>query len=204
MSFFKKKIDFVQFLADVITFQCDFLENNFNKMVVLADEYKVLTEKAKKEFFDKAHELLIVDILLSCGQHFNNNLSSEEAGEAVNIVYRGYLTEYKISPKEEVEKKLDSVMKLVDFVIKAEEDAQRLKKWSQEIGYESHGFKDEVEKQKFYLCQGFCDYCVGKDMKSENWEGKNFAAFKFAKAFVKADILGIMLKEYKIKFPNLK
>ena len=70
MSIFKKKIDFGQFLADLITHQCDFLGNNFNKLVTLADEFKVLTEKDKEEFLDKAHELIIVDILMSCNQNF--------------------------------------------------------------------------------------------------------------------------------------
>jgi hypothetical protein len=50
MSIFKQKINFSQFLADLIILQCDFLQNNFNKLVVLADEFKVLTEKDKEEF----------------------------------------------------------------------------------------------------------------------------------------------------------
>ena len=99
MSTFKNKIDFGQFLADLITHQCDFLENNFNKLVTLADEFKVLTDKDKEEFLDKAHELIIVDILMSCNQNFCKDLSSEEVGEAVSIVYAQYLTEYKKIPK---------------------------------------------------------------------------------------------------------
>jgi hypothetical protein len=50
MSILKKKIDFNQFLADLITFQCDFLEGNFDKLIILADEFNVLMEKDKQEF----------------------------------------------------------------------------------------------------------------------------------------------------------
>ncbi len=53
MGLFKQKIDFSQFLADLISFQYDFLENNFNKLIVLADEFKVLTEKDKEDFLIK-------------------------------------------------------------------------------------------------------------------------------------------------------
>jgi hypothetical protein len=198
MSIFKK-IDFSQFLADLITFQCDFLENNFNKLVVLADEFKVLTEKDKEEFLDKAHELIIVDILMSCNQHFYKTLSSEEVGEAVSIVYAKYLTEYKKISKTLAEKKLERAMELFDLVCKAEEETQKRDKHYKEIGYKSYPkIGSDVDKQKFYLSSGFASYCVGHDIKSENWEGKNFAAFKLAKGFVKADIVKTMLKEFKI------
>ncbi len=191
MSIFKKKIDFGQFLADLITHQCDFLGNNFNKLVTLADEFKVLTEKDKEEFLDKAHELIIVDILMSCNQNFYKDLSSEEVGEAVSIVYAQYLTEYKKIPKTLAEKKLEKVMELFDLVYKAEEETQKRGEHYEEI---SHKIYKDIDKQKFYLCSAFSSYCVGEDIKSENWEGRHFAAFKLAKGFVKAGIVKSMLK----------
>ena len=124
MSILKKRIGFSQFLADLITFQFEFLENNFDKLIVLADEFKVLTEKEKEELLDKAHELIIVDILMSCYQHFHKKLSSEEAGEAVSVVYAKYLTEYKKIPKTLAEQKLEKVMELFDLFCKAEEETQ--------------------------------------------------------------------------------
>lgn len=195
MSTFKNKIDFGQFLADLITHQCDFLENNFNKVVTLADEFKVLTDKDKEEFLDKAHELIIVDILMSCNQNFYKDLSSEEVGEAVSIVYAQYLTEYKKIPKTLAEKKLEKVMELFELVCKAEEDTQKRDKHYKKIGYKSYPkIVSDIDKQKFYLCSAFSSYCVGEDIKSENWEGRHFAAFKLAKGFVKADIVKSVLK----------
>ncbi len=201
MSIFKKKIDFSQFLSEVVTFQFGFLEQNFHKLIVLADELKALTEKDREEFVDKAHELIIVDILMNCTQHFYKNLSSEEVGEAVGIVYGGYLIDYKKVPKPVVEKKLEKAMELFELVCKAEEDIQKRDEHYRKIGYKSYPKIDnEINKQKFYLCRAFAEYCAGEDMKAPNWEGKHFAAFKLAKAIVKADLVKIMLREFKIKW----
>ncbi len=201
MGLFKQKIDLGQFLADLISFQHDFLENNFNKLVVLADEFKVLTGKDKENFFDKAHELIIVDILMSCNQHFYKNISSEEVGKAVSIIYAKYLTEHKKISKITAENKLEKVMKLFELVCNAEETAQKREEASKKIGYKSlYKIDNDLDKQKFYLCNGFSNYCAGEDIKSENWEGKHFAALKIAKGFVKGDIVANSLKHYNVIF----
>jgi hypothetical protein len=136
---------------------------------------------------------------VSCYQYFYKKLSSEEVGEAVSIVYGKYLTEYKKISKTLAEKKLERAMELFDLVCKAEEETQKSDKHYKEIGYKSYPkIGRDIDKQKFYLCRGFTSYCVGGDIKSENWEGKNFAAFKLAKGIVKADIVKAMLKEFKI------
>lgn len=200
MGLFKQKIDFSQFLADLITFQHDFLENNFNKLVILADEFKVLIKRDKEEFLDKAHELIIVDIMVSCDQHFKN-LSSEEIGKSISIIYAQYLTEHKKVAKALAEEKLEKVMKLFELVSKAEKDTQKQHEEYEKIGYTSYPKIDnDIDKQKFYLCNGFSNYCAGEDVKSENWEGKHFAAFKLAKAFVKSDIVAQSLKNYSVIF----
>ncbi len=201
MGLFKQKIDFSQFLADLISFQHEFLENNFDKLIVLTDELEVLTENDKKDFLDKSHELILVDILMNCNQHFNRNLSSEEIGKAVSIVYAQYLTEYKKQSKILAENKLERVMELFDLVGRAEEEAEKRAQEQEGTGYKSpYKIDNEIDKQKFYLCAGFSDYCAGKNIKSENWEGKHFAAFKLAKAFVKSDIVGQSLKHCSVTF----
>ena len=201
MSIFKKKIYFPQFLADLITFQFDFLEKNFDKLIVLADEFKILTETDKKDYLDKSHELIIVDIMMSCNQHFYKHLSSEDVGEAVSIVYAGYLTEYKKISKTLVEQKIEKVIKLFEIVCKAEEDIQKRNEHYKKFGYKSYPkINNDMDKQKFYLCNGFSKYCVGEDIKSENWEGKHFAAFKIAKAFAKGNIVSNASNQYQVTF----
>ena len=201
MSIFKKKIDLGQFLADLIIYQFDFLEKNSDKLIVLVDEFKVLTEKDKEEFLQKAHELVIVDIAMSCSQHFYRNLSSDESGEAVSVVYAQYLTEHKKLLRTEAEKKLEKVMELFESVCKVEEKVQNRNEYNKEIGHNSpHKIDSDIDKQKFYLCSGFSDYCVGEDTKSRNWEGKHFAAFKLAKGIVKGNIVANALKQYAVTF----
>lgn len=201
MFIFKKKIDLSQFLSELITFQFDFLEKNFDKIIVLADELKALTEKDRDEFLEKLHELIIVDILISCSQHFYKNLSSEEVGEAVSIIYADYLTKYKNISKTLAEQKLEKVMKLFDLVCKAEEDIKKRDEHYKKIGYKPYPkINNDMNKQKFYLCSGFSEYCAGEDIKSENWEGKHFSSFKLAKGFVKGDIVGNALKHYTVTF----
>lgn len=90
-------------------------------------------------------------------------------------------------------------MKLFELVLKAEEDMQKQNERNEETGYDpAYKISNEIDKQKFYLCSGFSKYYADNDIKSENWEGKNFAAFKFAKAFVKTDIIKTALKDFKI------
>ena len=201
MSIFKKKIYFPQFLADLITSQFDFLEKNSDKLIVLADESKILTEKDKEELLDKSHELIIVDIMMSCSQHFCKHLSSEDAGEAVSIVYAKYLTEHKKVSKTIAEKKFEKVMEFLELVCQAEQDIQERGEHYKEIGHNSYPKIGKViDKQKFYICSGFSNYCAGKDMKAGNWEGKHFAAFKLAKGFVKGNIVSNALKHYSVTF----
>ncbi len=145
--------------------------------------------------------MIIVDILISCNQHFYKNLSSEKVGEAVSIVYAQYLTEYKKISKILAENKLEKIMKLFEMVCKAEEDTQKLEEENKKIGYKSpYKIDNDLDKQKFYLCKGFSNYCAGENVKSENWEGKHFAAFKLAKAFIKSDIVAQSLKNYSVVF----
>lgn len=201
MSIFKKKIYFPQFLADLIDNQMDFLEKNFNKLIVMADESGVLTDNQKKEFLDKAHELIIADIVMSCKQHFYKKISSEEVGEAVSIVYGKYLLEHKKIPMELADTKMRKLMELLELINKAEEKSQERDEHYKKIGYNpSHRIDNDIDKMKFYLCQAFRDYCVGEDMKSENWEGRQFAAFKFARGSVQADVVTHALKHYAVTF----
>jgi hypothetical protein len=203
VGLFKQKIEFGQFLAELITFQLDFLERNFDKLVVLADECKVLTEKDKEEFFDKAQVLIIVDIMTSCIQHFSKHLSSEDIGETVDIVYARYLTEYKKVSKVLAEEKLERIMELLKRVCKAEEEYKERDEHYKKIGLTSYPKIDnDIDKQKMYLCSGFAEYCAGEDLKAENWEGKRFAAFKLAMGFVKGDIVDNALNHYAVIFDN--
>jgi hypothetical protein len=201
MSIFKKKIYFPQFLADLINNQMDFLEMNFNNLIVMADEFRVLTDNQKEEFLDKAHELIIADIVMSCSQYFYKKMSSEEVGEAVSIIYGKYLTEFKKVSKTLALKKIEKVIELLEHISKAEEKAQEHDEYDKKIGYNPpYRIDNDIDKMKLYLCQAFRDYCVGEDVKSENFEAKHFAVFKFATAIVKGNVVAHALKQYAVIF----
>ncbi len=201
MPIFKKKIYFGQFLAEVITFQFDFLEKNFAKMIVLADESTVLTDNQKEDFLDKAHELIIADIMRSCEQDFHKSLSSDEIGAGVGQIYVRYLTEYKKVPQALAGQKAEKVSEFLGLICRVEDEAQEREEHNKKIGYNSYPKMDnENDKIKLHLCQAFRNYCVGEDIKSENWEGRGFAAFKFAMALAKADVVGHLLKHYSVTF----
>lgn len=201
MSIFKKEIDFGQYLFDLITYQMDFLEQNFYKLIVVADESKILTDGQKEEFLDKAHELLIVDIIMGCNLHFHKEHTSDEIGEGVSIVYAKYLTEYQKVSKTLAEEKLEKVIKLLALWCKAGERAQEHGEHYKETDrILPHGIGSDIDIMTLYLCHAFCDYCVGEDETSEDWQDRQFAAFKFARTFVLRDIVGTYLREVKVTF----
>jgi hypothetical protein len=201
MSIFKKKIHFPQLLAELITYQMDFLENNFDRLIALADKSGVLTDSQKEGFLDKAHELIIANIMMGCHQHFSKKISSEEVGRGVRIVYEQYLTEYKKISKTIAETKVEQVSEFLDMIHKMEEKAQVSDEYRKDIGHSpSQRIDNDIDKMKLYLCQAFREYCVGEDTKSEHRESRGFVAFKFAMAFVKADVVAHVLKHYTVTF----
>jgi hypothetical protein len=201
MSLFKKRVSFPQFVADLICFQCRFLEGNFDKLIALADEMKVLTKEDKEEFLDKADALLMADLTMGCSRHFSAYISQVEVGKGVGFLYEKYLTELKHLPKVEVDRKVESVIRLFDLAQKAEENERGRHAHYNNIGYTSFPrVEDPAKAGQLHLCHGFAEYCTGNDMKAEGWLGRNFAAFKLATAVVTGDIVGRALKEYKVTF----
>ena len=190
MSLFKKKIDFAQFVANLIQFDIDFLENDFNKMVVLADEYKILSENDKADLYEKAQTLAVVDILLGCRQYLSDKISLDDIGECVVVMYNRCLKEYKKVPEKEARSKTNMVFELVSFMDKATADEEDFKERVDEDSLSPYGL------QLLALTIGFSNYFAGEDPKGKNWEGKQFAAFKLAKAITQADIVNQSLKNY--------
>ena len=151
----------------------------------------------KKIYFPQ----FLADIVMGCGLHFHKKISSEEVGEAVSITYGKYLTEYKTVSKTLALKKIEKVMELLELCDKAKEKAKKHDEYAKKTGYHRPcRIDNDIDRVKFYLCDAFCDYCVGKDRKSENWDGRHFAAFKFARGFVQADVVTHALKQCSVTF----
>jgi hypothetical protein len=201
MPLFKKRISFPQFLADRVSFQCDFLARSFDKLIALADESNVLTQEDREQFFDKAHALLVVNITMRCCQYFSAQVSSEEVGRGVSIVYGKYLTEHEHVPTALADQKLGSVLTLLELVDKAEKDVAAKNAHYKNIGLvSSPDIANDANAEQFYLCSGFAEYCAGRDVKAQRWEGKRFAAFKLAKGLVGGNMVARALSQYRVTF----
>ncbi|GEM_PF-2786581 len=201
MSIFKKSTYFPQLLADLITYQFDFLGQSFDRLMAMADEFNALEKRDQEEILDKAHELIIVDILIRCGHCFSRNVSNEAVGQTVRVVYAKYLTEYRNVAEPQAEQKLERVMTLYDLVHKAERETDARSACNKRIECASFpGLPRGLDAQQFYICRGFAEYCAGEHVKAENWEGRHFAAFKLAQGLVGGDVVGNALKHYRVTF----
>ena len=201
MLFFKKKIYFPQFIADVISYQMDFLDNNFDKLIFLADKSGILTDSQKYDLLDKAHELMIVDILRGCEQHFFKKVSNENMGECMSIMYGKYLMEYKKFSKDAALKKVEDVIKLLEHREKAETKGKEHDDYYRKIGCEDpFRIQNATDLVKLYLCDAFCDYCIGERTMLDGFEEKRLVVFKFAMSFVYADVVSHTLKQYSVTF----
>ena len=183
---FKEKIGFTQFVANLIQFQIDFIENNFDKLVDLADEYKVLSKNDKNELKSKIQVLAIADILYGCHQKLSGNISPQDINNCVAAVHKQYLTEYKNISEDIATKQVVSVKSFLEYLGTQEYDNEEANKMN------AH------DKSLFYLCSSFAAYFAGTNIKSKNYEGKQFAAFKLAKAITKGDLVANSLKRYSI------
>jgi len=114
-------------------------------------------------------------------------ISSEDVGRVVGFLYTKYLKEVKKLNEKEIEKRVKYL--LDELITKIIENEEKIEKNG---GSESD--------PKFALCHTFSTLYSGNNMIDENVRGKEFAAFKLAKAIVKADLVGHMLKEFKIDF----
>jgi hypothetical protein len=201
MVLFKKRTSFPQFIADLVSHQCDFLMANFSELTGLADKSQVLTKEDKEQFFHKAHALLMVDLAMSCSRHFSAHVSQEEVGEGVGYLYGRYLRESKQLPETEVDQKMEDVTRLLGFVDGAERDEHKRQEHYRSIGNTSFPkIEDAAKAYQLYLCQGFAEFCVGKAVEPDAWEGRRLVAFTLAMALVTNDIVGRAMQQYRVTF----
>jgi len=182
MVFLKKSIDFGQFVGDAIFNSVNFYDANSEKLIPMADEFKVLDKDDAAELKELGYSLIIADLMISCQVNFSGKISNEETGKAVGFLYTRFLNEVKHLDENEIKRKANTLGKLLGAV-----EANEKKPNNTE------------EELKLLLCSTFAELYSGENLKDKKVEGKRFAAFKLAKAIVKADIIKTMLKEFKIK-----
>ena len=187
MAFFKQKIDFGQFVGEAISNSIKSYDANADKWIPMADESNVLNDAEKAELKELGYSLVIADLIVSCGIHFKNKVSSEAISYAVSFLYMRFLKEVKQLTENDIEKQKVALEKLIN---KATEQSEKI--------YEKHNLSAD-DNLKVALASAFAELYAGDDYRSEKAEDKRFAAFKFAKGIVKVDLVGLMLKEYKVQ-----
>jgi len=180
MTLFKKSIDFGQFIADAIFNSVNFYDSNSEKLISMADEFKVLDRGDVEELKDFGYALIVADLMISCQINLGYKISDEKIGETIGFLYVKFLNEVKHFNNDKIKRKIDTFEKLLSAV-------------------EANEKKNNTEESlKLLLCSTFAELYSGSNLKDEKVEGKRFAAFKLAKAVVKADMIRTMLKEFKI------
>lgn len=182
MAFFKKNIDFGQFVGDAIFYSINFYDANSEKLIPMADEFRVLDDSDTTELKEFGYSLIIADLMISCQINFNGKVSNEEIGKAIGFLYTRFLNEVKHLDEHDIKRKTDALGKLLGKVEANEKT--------------SNNTEEELE---LLLCSTFAELYSGENLKDKKVEGKRFAAFKLAKAIIKADIIKTMLKEFKVK-----
>lgn len=185
MSFFKKQITLSQLIADSIFNSINFYDSNSNKLIQMSDELKVLDGNDVDELKELGHALIVADLQISCAVNFNNKISNEKIGEAMGFLYAKYLKEIKKLTETEIEVKMETFFKLLTLLETNE-------------GKNNIEFEKVSDSLKLLLCTSFAKLYSGDNLKDKKVEGKNFAAFKLAKAIVKSDFVGTMLKDFKV------
>lgn len=183
MFLFKKKIEFHQFIANAVFNSVNSYDSNFDKMVVLADEFNVLTAKDKDKLRDFGYSLIMVDLIISGTVLFNGDITNEELSREIGLIYVKFLNEVKHLNENEIQQKVDDAMKLINATESAE------------------GSENDL---KFLLCSKFAELYSGNKFTDEKIRQKNFAVMKLANALVKADILKLMSKENNIVWNSKK
>lgn len=184
-----------------MVYQFNFVEQNFDKFIDLDDEYRVLTAKNKKDLRYIVDILILADLNVSCNIHLSNKITNHDIGYVVGSTYVKFLSEYK---KIDIKVAENRGKKCIEFFEFFEDFQERNKKEMEErkrAGGHPVEIKNEAERIQADLCSAFAEYYTNRILSThqkETEQGKHFAAFKFAMALVKADLVKTMLKEFSI------
>jgi len=214
MNLFKKKIEFPQFIANLIKFQFDLVDRNFEKWVVMDDEFKVLTSEDKKKLHQITDYLILADIHFGCLIHLSNKISRKISddgvgyyfGYVISSTYVEFLYNYRKMDIKDAQAKGKKFTEFWDFFAKHSEKAKKMTEEYKKSGGHPIEIKDDGDRAKADLCSAFGEYYsikIGNGATEPNGiDGRNYAAFKFAMAMTKADLVGYWLKEYKVEFDS--
>lgn len=194
---FKEKIQFNQYISMTLQQTLHFLEEHYASLLPLADEYKVVDKKITDELYEKLQLFMVAHIVVECHIMLSRKLSAAEVSEIVTRVYCGYLMAEKNVAEADVELHVSPLMRLWNEFDKEMLRQQETDEYNKSIGRTVKIQMNSDDQYRFHLCHAFSKWCKGDDSKTA--EGREFAAFKLAKAIVKNNLPVALVKGYKIE-----
>ena len=192
MALFKKKISIDGFLGILLIYGFKLFEREFDFLMKAVDEKEILSKDDKDRLKELLGALVVVNLIVGKDIHFNDKIPHDEFSERTGKVYINFLEEVKTLSKREIDTKADQVAKLISTCKTLSEKQIKKTSWEPEK-YSLYPINSVDDMEKFTLCYAFADMY-------SNEKEKNISAFKFAKYFVKNDMMGEFLKEFKVIF----
>lgn len=192
MALFKKKINIDGFLGMLLVYGFKLFEREFDFLMTAVDEKKILSKDDKDRLKELSGALVVVNLIVGKDIHFNDKISHDEFSERAGKVYINFLEDVKTLDRREIDIKVDQVAELIKIWKTLSEKQINNNSWEPEK-YSLYPINSVDDMEKFTLCYAFADmYSIEKE--------KNISAFKFAKYFVKNDMMGEFLKEFNVIF----
>ena len=192
MVLFKKKINIDGFLAMLLVYGFKLFEREFDFLIAVVDEKKILSKDDKDKLKELSGALVVVNLIVGKDIHFNDKISHDEFSERIGKIYINFLEDVKTLNRQEIDTRADQVAELIKTWKTLSEKRINNNPWEPEK-YSLYSIDSVNDMEKFTLCYAFADLYSNK-------KEKNIAAFKFAKYFVKNDMTGEYLKEFKLIF----
>lgn len=192
MSVFKKKIEINELFGMLIVYGFKFFENEFDSMMAVVDEKRVLSSIDKERLKELSGALVVVNLIVGKDVHLRNNITHDDFSEKIGKVYIKYLEEVKQLDRPQIDRQVSQVAELIESW-NTLSDAQLKGKVLEQEKSSLYTINSADDMEKFSLCYTFAEL-----YSSEN--EKNIPAFKLAKYFVKNDMMGEFLKEFEVVF----
>lgn len=192
MSLFKKKIKFGDLIADMMEIQLGMVENNFNKFIDLDDKNKVMTVSDKEELHNMIDFLVLSYMSCGCINHLSNKIPEYDISFAISFIYVKYLKQYRKMETDAIMEKSEKFLEFMEYWLNYQGENSKNKELT------------DIDELGFNLSKAFTEYYaekVSSNQQKETEPDRKNAVLAYAMATIKGDLrdlVGLMLKEYKI------
>lgn len=178
MPLFKQKTNYKHLVSMLLVYGFRLFRGEMQNLMTTREEYNSLSDKDREKLWLLSPSLIAANIVISSQIYFKKELTYEEIKNTVSSLYEQYLKEVMKSSGQEIKKMKATAQQLVDLMEQGD---------IAEI--------TEPEKLRKLLSSSFASM-----YSANNSSNKNRAASDLADFFVRNDMMGSFLKEFKITF----